>query len=464
MPHFALSNAPAPPPLCQRDRALRWLPLAIAVVLTACRPYEPPVAAKAPAEAAKPPEGPSKVFGAAQDPAPERVMLTLTARPATSQAVSWRMRPTSNTLQAAILRAPPGPIDDKAATLLPAVVERVTYGGAQVMLHGAVEFTNLQPATLYAYRVGDGKTWSEWNHFRTAEARPEPFRFVYLGDLQNGISAHGSRVVRGAALAAPDARFIVHAGDLVTDPLSDQLWHEWYAAAGWFYRTIPGFPVPGNHDLGKKAVDKTWRPQFALPHNGPPGQEELAFYTDYQGVRLVSFNGNTPDDPAQLQWLESVLRVPADTWKIVVMHQPLYSTGGKRDSSARRKLLMPILDRAGVDLVLQGHDHTYGRTAKIRADQTVGPGEPGTVYATSVCGSKMYKLNPTNRVFMARLAANVQLFQVVSISREALGYEAYTADHALFDAFELRRGDAKGTTLIDRAPKDAHPREEDFVK
>lgn len=411
-----------------------------------------------------PPKSLGKVITAADDTSPERIFLTLTVEPATSQAVSWRTKPTTNMLQAAIIRAPGGPIDEKAATTLPATVERITYGGEQPMFHAAIEFKDLHPSTLYAYRVGDGKTWSEWNQFRTADEKPAPFRFLYIGDLQSGIMAHGSRLLRTAALTAPDARFIVHAGDLVTDPLNDQLWHEWYAAAGWIYRTIPSFPTPGNHDLGNKATDKTWRPQFALPRNGPSGQEELSFYTDYQGVRLVSLNGNAYDDPAQLKWLETALSVGPGMWKIIVTHQPLYSTGQNRDSTRRRELLMPLFDKHGVDLVLQGHDHTYGRTPKIRASHIVRPGEPGVVYAASVSGAKMYKLNPANRSFMARLAANLQLFQVVAVSRDSLSYRAYTADSALFDSFELRRSRSKRTKLIDHAPKDANPRAEDFIK
>ena len=400
------------------------------------------------------PQALTKAFSAADDLSPDRVLLTLTAQPATSQAVSWRAWPTTNRPQAAILPAPGGPIDEKAASIVPAVVERVTYGKRQTLLHASVEFTNLQPATAYAYRVGDGKSWSEWNQFRTADTEPAPFRFLYLGDLQNGINMHGSRLLRAAALTAPDARFIVHAGDLVTDPFNDQLWYEWFAAAGWLYRVVPSFPAPGNHDLKNNAPSKIWRPMFALPHNGPPGQEELSFFTDYQGLRLVSFNGNAYDEPSHLRWLESVLQVPTDTWKVVVTHQPMYSTGQKRDATKRRELLMPIFDRCGVDLVLQGHDHTYGRTHKIHAGQITNPDAPGVVYATSVSGSKMYKLNPTNRVFMACLATNLQLFQVLSVSRDALAYEAYTADRRPFDAFELRRRNQR-TTLVDRAPSPA---------
>ena len=410
------------------------------------------------------PKGLSKVVAAADDPSPERILLTLTAQPDTSQAVSWRMRPTTNPPQAAIVRAPGGPIDEKAATTLLATVEPIAYRGTQTMLFASVEFKGLQTATLYAYRVGDGQTWSEWNQFRTAADQPAPFRFLYLGDLQHGIKSQGSRLLRAAVLQAPDARFIVHAGDLVSDPFDDQQWYEWYAAAGWLYRTIPSLPSPGNHDQSGNATDQIWRPQFVLPRNGPQGQEELSYYIDYQGARLISLNGNAYDNEAQLKWLAAVLSAKPGAWTIVVMHQPLYSTGSNRDASKRREVLMPLFDQHGVDLVLQGHDHTYGRTPKIRAGRTVEAGEPGVVYATSMSGAKMYKLNPASRPFMARLAANLQLFQVVSVADTSLSYDAYTADGQHFDAFELRKNGPQATRLIDHAPKDAHPREADFYK
>ncbi|MCX8036250.1 MAG: metallophosphoesterase family protein [Candidatus Sumerlaeia bacterium] len=413
-------------------------------------------------ETSKQPKELSPAFSAAKDTAPERIFLTLTAQPATAQAVSWRMRPTSRTVQAAILPAPAGPIKADAATTVAAEIERLVYGNGETLFHASVEFRNLKPATLYAYRVGDGKVWSEWNHFRTASNNTAPFRFIYLGDVQNGILSEASRVLRDAVLKAPDARFIVHAGDLVTDPFDDQLWYEWYAAPGWVYRSVPSLPVPGNHDVGNKGADKVWRPQFCLPLNGPAGMEELAYWVDYQGVRFVAFDGNSYSSETQIAWLEKVLANNPCAWTIVVMHQPVYSTGNDRDSTRRRELLMPLFDKYGVDLVLQGHDHTYGRTPKIRANRIVEPAEAGTIYAVSVVGTKMYKINPESRPFMARLAGNVQLFQVVSVSDQALTYEAYSADGKLFDAFELQRTGPKRTRLIDRAPKDEHPRESDF--
>jgi len=406
----------------------------------------------------------SKVFSAADDMAPERIFLAVTAEPATSQAVSWRTRPTSNTLQAQIVASPGGPIREDEATVVKAVVEPVDYGDGQTMFHAGVAFKDLEPSTRYAYRVGDGQTWSEWNHFRTADAKPAPFRFIYIGDQQNNIKSQWSRVIRDALLKAPDARFIVNAGDLVNDPFIDQQWYEWYDGAGWIYRVIPSILTPGNHDLSDSGADEVWRPQFVLPTNGPSGREELSYFVDYQGVRLISFDGNAFDDEAQLEWLEKTLAGNPCAWTIVVTHQPFYSTGNKRDSTDRRELIVPLFERYGVDLVLQGHDHTYGRTSKIHAGQIVKPDKPGVVYVSSVSGPKMYRLNRRNRPFMERMAGTLQLFQVLAVNGDALSYEAYTADGKLFDAFEIRKTDLGRTRLIDRAPKDEHPREEDFYK
>jgi acid phosphatase type 7 len=93
----------------------------------------------------------------------------------------------------------------------------------------------------------------------------------------------------------------------------------------------------------------------------------------------------------------------------------------------------------------------------------VKPDEPGVVYATSVSGPKMYELNRADRPFMARMASHLQLFQVVTVTPGSLSYEAYTADGRLFDAFEIDKTGSQITRLIDRAPRDKHPREEDFL-
>src|SRR5262249_21666459 len=149
--------------------------------------------------------------------------------------------------------------------------------------------------------------WSEWFQFRTASDRPEPFSFIYFGDAQNGIRSLWSRVVREAFSDAPRARFIIHAGDLVDSANSDAQWGEWFGAGGWINAMIPSLPTPGNHEYPlahgeAKHLSRYWRPQFALPENGPPGLEETTYYLDYQGVRIISLN-SSERQAEQVPWL-----------------------------------------------------------------------------------------------------------------------------------------------------------------
>ena len=60
-----------------------------------------------------------------------------------------------------------------------------------------VTFTDLEPNTIYAYRVGDGENWTEYYHFKTASIEPKPFSFIYFGDAQNEVKTHWSRPTGG---------------------------------------------------------------------------------------------------------------------------------------------------------------------------------------------------------------------------------------------------------------------------
>jgi len=111
-----------------------------------------------------------------------------------------------------------------------------------------VTFRDLEPDTLYAYRVGDGLNWTEYFHFRTASVEPRPFSFIYFGDAQNEIKTHWSRVFREAFRDAPRAAFTLHAGDLVNEDAWDAEWGEWHGAPAWVNGTIPVIATPGNHE------------------------------------------------------------------------------------------------------------------------------------------------------------------------------------------------------------------------
>src|SRR5690606_21279686 len=128
---------------------------------------------------------------------------------------------------------------------------------------------------------------------------------------------------------------------------------------------------------------------------------------------------------AQAAWLDGVLAGNPGEWAIVAIHQPMFSPRQDRDNALLREHILPVLERHRVDLVLQGHDHVYGRRGGLAA----GQGTPQ--YVVSVAG--------------------------------VLEYEARTATGRLYDAFALVGGRDAGRRLVERsdgriAPRDC-PRE-----
>lgn len=178
-------------------------------------------------------------------PLPDRVVLTWSGDPATTQAVTWRTDTTVARALAQITLATDSPL--KSTREVPALSADFASDLGEAHVH-SVEFTDLSPDTRYAYRVGDGLNWSEWHHFRTAKNEAAPFSFVYFGDAQNDIRTHWSRVFREAILEAPRAAFTLHAGDLINRAQRDAEWGEWFAAPAWVNATIPVVPTPGNHE------------------------------------------------------------------------------------------------------------------------------------------------------------------------------------------------------------------------
>jgi 3',5'-cyclic AMP phosphodiesterase CpdA len=185
-------------------------------------------------------------------PMPDRVVLTWSGDPATTQAITWR---TDTSVTRAIAQL--ALATDKAQTATgedrPAIttVFESDLGAAH---YHAVELRDLTPDTLYAYRVGDGVNWSEWQHFRTGKREAAPFTFVYFGDAQNDIRTHWSRVFREAFRAAPRAAFTLHAGDLINRAQRDAEWGEWFGAPGWVNGTVPIVPTPGNHEYWNRGA------------------------------------------------------------------------------------------------------------------------------------------------------------------------------------------------------------------
>ncbi|MCA1997224.1 MAG: metallophosphoesterase family protein [Armatimonadetes bacterium] len=386
---------------------------------------------------------------------PDRIVLNVSDDP-TTQPVCWRTSAEVDSAFLEVMEATRGPIDAKKARRIAAQTTPLETMLGPSDRHRAV-IDGLQPGASYVFRVGDGERWSEWCSFRAFPGGREPFRFLYLGDSQNDILGQVTRVARAAMLACPDAAFAAHGGDLVERGDRDDLWGEWFESYTPLSRTVPFAATPGNHDYAipdpnnrdRRILPDLWKRQFSFPANGPEGLRESVYWFDRGDMRFVSLNTMEKLEP-QLEWLERVVPTNRKRWMVVMFHHPVYSSGNERDSDARRKLLEPAFTRLDVDLVLQGHDHTYARTGLVANDQPSA--DRGTVYLTSVTGPKMYRLTPAR--WHRSLAAQTQLYQVVTVSPDELRVEARTVTGELHDSFRILK-DSNGRK---RLVEDFEPR------
>jgi 3',5'-cyclic AMP phosphodiesterase CpdA len=389
----------------------------------------------------------------APTPMPDRILLGWEGDTATTQSVSWRTDDSVTSPQAQIAVAEAGPdFPSNASTIEANSSEAVEVNHDYTNQIHKVNFEELDPNTTYLYRVGDGVNWSEWLEFTTASDEDDAFSFIYMGDAQNDIHEHWSRVIRTAYSDLSDASFILHAGDLIDQGDADEQWGGWFEGADWIYGMVPSIATIGNHEYSRitdtpSQLAENWGPQMHYPDNGPEGLEEQVGYWDHQDMRIISLNSNTghADIDQQAAWLDETLENNPNEWTIITFHHPIFSSGSGRDNARLRDALLPVIEKHNVDLVLQGHDHTYAR-GHLSGDQD---GEEvyntGTMFVNSVAGPKMYNWSDANweenGAYVRSGAEDTQMYQYIHVDGNELKYESYTALGELHDEFTMTKLD-----------------------
>jgi 3',5'-cyclic AMP phosphodiesterase CpdA len=309
----------------------------------------------------------------------------------------------------------------------------------------SVYMDNLEASTEYAYRVGDGTDWSPWYTFTTASKEKYNFSMVYLGDPQWGYKTYLPRLYSAAIKEAPDAGLWYIAGDLVDYPYQDWQWDAYFEGAEPAFTQYPHMMCVGNHAylwayrVHRDTLPATWRPHLTQPENGPEGLEETCFYIDYQGVRFIMLNGNEHLEE-QAIWLKKVLKKNKNRWTVVGIHQGFYPCGWERDYPLYRELFIPLFEKYGVQLVLQGHDHSYTRTYPLKSGLIVDDPSEGVNYIISVSGSKQYPIKSKfDSLYVHKGLEGQQYFQTVHFTKDSLVYKSFTVNGECQDKLVVKK-------------------------
>jgi hypothetical protein len=278
-------------------------------------------------------------------------------------------------------------------------------------------------------------------------------------------------------------------------------------------RSVPFYVAVGNHDVA--AADLITYPDglayfyyFDHPLNAPAFKqtvtargtpEQLAAFKkasesrypnmanysfDHGNVHIVCIDANIYVQPFEqdfLNWLENDLKSSKAKWKIVNYHQPGFNSSNAHYSQQWMRVLSPVFERSGVDLVLNGHVHNYQRSHPLRfAPNLDAAGKPvidstgkvdgkftldtrfdgkenkkpdGVIYiVTGAAGAGLYDTSFSNKPsrwvhlpesnwvpFTARFISHVHSFSTIETKTNRLTFKQLDADGNLLDEIKIKK-------------------------
>jgi acid phosphatase type 7 len=128
----------------------------------------------------------------------------------------------------------------------------------------------------------------------------------------------------------------------------------------WGRHKVRTRPTPGNHEYNTPGAT----PYYAYfgESAGPAGRGYYSY--DLGAWHAISLNSNVAADAAsaQMQWLRADLAANETKCAVAYWHHPVFSSGD-HGNNPKMAEIWRVLDSAGVDVVLVGHDHNYERFA-----------------------------------------------------------------------------------------------------
>ena len=272
------------------------------------------------------------------------------------------------------------------------------------------DFEGLAPAADYAYRIlmdGD-ETFSPAGPLHFKASAEGPFRFLVFGDSGWGSP---SQAQIAALMLGEQPDLVVVTGDLGypfgTYAFYETNYFDYYAGLS---KSVPFFPCPGNHDYYGDDL-QSYIAMNAVPVEGVPEQDRGRYYSfDWGNTHFVSLDSmgsliDAVEGPGlMLDWLEKDLTRTRKFWRVVFFHHPPFAAGPNQNDAKcimARERIVPILERHNVQLVFNGHEHSYQRTEPLIGGYVVGANQ-GVVYVTTGGGgSDLYPVFASPRVAAA---------------------------------------------------------------
>lgn len=300
-------------------------------------------------------------------------------------------------------------------------------------------FYDLDYGEEYTYTIYNAKGAELYSDtFKTGEKAPERVTFMHVSDTQD--EDYNGRVwgklMETAYENAGSLDLILHTGDMVQYGGREELWSQMIGNVQDYVSSTPLMLTSGNHSYWSDYLDGASDIEYdhttvSLPKQDTENGQYYSFdYGDIHFVVLAS--GDSEKNGVgwlQRKWLREDLASTDKTWKIVAIHNPLYSTGKYGSDEERngvalsqQKKLGKIFNEYGVDLVLQGHDHVFCLTPPMDEDRNVVKCETRT--ESSGGFDTVYYVDPKAPVYLMSGAGGSQNREVFEEYEEDWFYKA----------------------------------------
>ncbi len=330
--------------------------------------------------------------------------------------------------------------------------------------------TGLMPGTAYEYRVGSDGNWSEVGAFTTEAEDEIEYEFLYMTDSQ-GANTKDYEVwadtLRQGIHAFPDSKFLVMSGDMVDAGALEYQWLDFFGKPQEQLMKLPIMAAVGNHE---GPYNDNYYYHFHYPNDSidnplPPGSVYSYDYGDAHFMIINTMDMGWDDRQResfgqQIEWLKREVAETDKKWKIVAFHKAIYSVGGHAvdsDILELREMLYPVFDELGIDVVLQGHDHSFMRSYQMYDDKPIkdvttdGKGRvinpDGTMYiVNNSAGTKYYDVREdVDKYYAAKFEQPRQpIYSGITMTENSLTIESFkSGEDQPFDTYTIVRDDNK---------------------
>ncbi|UJF31492.1 PA14 domain-containing protein [Paenibacillus hexagrammi] len=328
----------------------------------------------------------------------------------------------------------------------------------------------LTPGTAYKYRVGNDGNWSAAGTFTTEADNENAYDFLYMTDSQGSNTQEyqtwGNTLKNGLS-DYPNAKFLVMTGDEVDAGALESQWLDYFGQAQDKFMKLPVMAAVGNHE---GPYNDNYYYHFNYPNDSiddplPPGSVYAFDYGDAHIMVLNTMDIGWDDRQKasfdqEIDWLKREVAETDKKWKIVAFHKAIYSLGNHAidsDILALRSKMYPIFDELGIDVVLQGHDHTFMRSYQMYHDKPVENVEKdadgnalnpdGTLYMiNNSAGKKYYDLKDgVDRYYAATYQQPKKpIYSGIRMTEDSFTIDSYiSGEEQPFDTYTIVRKDSK---------------------